>query len=339
MSRHDPFAYTPQHRRLMLSFFYPTTPFSPSIHSFAPYLACSRLSSDFDEIDHFPSGTTARYQPQAYLHAPVDNSGPALPILLFSTGLGVMRQHYTITLQNLASEGYFCVSIGHTYDTAIYFPSTGGNGEGELVWQIGSIGEDPELSTRVRAEDAIFALSQLADNANFRSKIQGLGKETLDFARVGMFGHSMGGAAALEAMRMDDRIKGGVNIDGAFRESQISDTETDRPFLVISAPREEEDRDGSLGKMWSHLKGWRAALEIEGALHMSFLDCAACYQMLGVLDIVDPKRKTWGTIEPLRIMIVQTVLLKRFFDFALKGGDDDIFRKQDEAFPEIKFCF
>jgi hypothetical protein len=212
-SRLDPFGFIPHYRRIMLSFFYPTT--HSEGHPFASYLPSARLASDFDEIDHYPYGTTARLQPQAHSRAPVHNSGPSLPVILYSTGFGVLREHYTIMLQNLASEGYFCVSIGHTYDMAIQFP------DGEIVWQIGHAGEDPELSTRVRAQDAIFSLSQLADVA-FCEQIPGLRPETLDLSLVGIFGHSIGGAAALEAMGMGGRIKGGVNIDGGFHEKQIT---------------------------------------------------------------------------------------------------------------------
>jgi dienelactone hydrolase len=328
-SRLDAFAFIPHHRRLMLSFFYPTT--STDNHPFAAYSPCTRLSSDFDEIDHYPYGTTARYQPQAYSRAPVLTSGPPLPVLLFSTGFGVLREHYTIMLQNLASESYFCVSIGHTYDTAIHFPN------GEIVWQIGRMDEGPELSMRVRAQDAIFVLSQLADGA-FCDGVPGLGSQTLDLSRVGMLGHSLGGAAALDAMGMDGRIKGGVNLDGAFHGDQMT-VGTERPFLVISAPKDKGEEDTTLAKTWEHLRGWKAALEIEGTVHMSFADCGACYKLLDVLDIVDPKRKLWGSIDPLRMVVVQSTILKAFFDFVLKEGSDHIFKSADQAFPEIKLCF
>jgi hypothetical protein len=234
-------------------------------------------------------------------------------------------------LQNLASEGYFCVSIGHTYDTVIQFP------DGETVWQIMRAGEDPELVTRLRAEDAIFSLSQLADVA-FLKQIPGLGPETLDLNRVGIFGHSIGGAAALEAIGMDRRINGGVNLDGAFQGKQIT-VGTERPFLVISAPKDKGDEDETLVKTWEHLTGWKAALEIEGAVHMSFTDCGTYYKLLDVLDIVDPKRKHLGAIDPLRMMVVQSTYLKAFFDFLLKDGSDDMFRSLNQAFPEVKICF
>ncbi len=153
-----------------------------------------------------------------------------------------------------------------------------------------------------------------------------------------MLGHSLGGAAALDAMTMDARISGGVNLDGSFQGKQIS-IGADRPFLVISAPREEGDGDTTLVQTWEHLGGWKTALEIEGAVHMSFTDCSTCYKLLGVLDMLDPKRKLGGTIDPLRMMVVLSRYLKAFFDFVLRDGSDQIFKSQDEEYPEAKFCF
>lgn len=321
-SRPDPYAPTPQNRRLMLSFFYPT---SDDDHPFAAYYSSSNIAADCDKYDHLPYGTTARYQPQAYDHAQV-KSGP-LPVILFSPGFGVYRESYTIVLENLASEGYFCVSIGHTYDTTTHFP------DGEIVWQIGWSGMEPELAVRVRAQDAVFALGQL-ENATFMAQIHGFGHRTLDVSRVGMFGHSIGGAATLEAMGLDARIVGGVNLDGAFQGNQMT-VGTDRPFLVISAPKEATDKDPSFAKTWPHLTGWKAALEISGAVHMSFADYGTCYKLLGVLDAMDPNKKQFGTVDPLRMMVVQSIYLKAFFDFVLREGSDHVFRCPDQAFPEV----
>lgn len=322
-SRLDPYAPTSQNRRLMLSFFYPT---SDDNHPFAAYFSSAKMAADCDESDHLPYGTTARYQPQAYDHAQVE-AGP-LPVILFSPGFGVCRESYTIALENLASEGYFCVSIGHTYDTEVDFP------DGEIVFQIGWVDTDIDLVTRVRAQDAVFALEQLA-NAAFVGQIPGLEQGTLNFARVGMLGHSIGGAAALEAMELDARVVGGVNLDGAFHGNQMT-IGTDRPFLIFNLSDEEDtDRESSFAKTWPYLTGWKAELEIDGAVHMSFCDDATSYKLLGVLDAIDPNKKRFGTIDPLRMMVVQSTYLKAFFDFVLRGGSDHIFRCPDPAFPEM----
>jgi len=59
-------------------------------------------------------------------------------------------------------------------------------------------------------------------------------KRGLDTDSVAMFGHSMGGASSLATMEIDGRVKGGINMDGAFEGPEI-DEGTDRPFLVFGA--------------------------------------------------------------------------------------------------------
>jgi hypothetical protein len=324
-SRIDPFGPVPHHRRLMLSFFYPTT---DDQHPFAPYFSSPKLAARYDETDHVPCGTTARYQPQVYDQASVLATGP-LPVLLFSTGGGVTRENYTVMLGDLASQGYFCVSIGQTYETDIHFP------DGEIVWRNGWADIYSEEGVRVRAEDAIFALRQLADGA-FVGRIPGLGPQTLETDRVGMFGHSMGGIAALEAMRLDPRIAGGVNLDGMFRDNQVT-VGTDRPFLLITGKPDEDNPEyrSAITKIWPNLKGWKTELQLVSARHMSFCDFATRYKLLDLLNGIDPKKESFGTIDPSRMLVLQSAYLAAFFDFVLKKGSDDIFGSPDPRFPEV----
>src|SRR5204862_4520276 len=91
----------------------------------------------------------------------------------------------------------------------------------------------------------------------------------------------------------------------------------------------------AVAKTWPHLTGWKMELKISGATHMSFCDDAACYKLVGALSALDRKQKRFGTIDPLRMMAVQSKYLKAFFDFVLKGGSDDIFRSPDPEFPEV----
>jgi len=193
---------------------------------------------------------------------------------------------------------------------------------GEMVWHIPWVGTDPELVTHVRAQDTVFLLEQLVDPTVLR-QIPGLGNRGLDTSHVGMFGHSIGGAATLEAMGLDSQIVGGVNLDGTFQGKQML-LGMDRPFLLICAPAEVFESSpaaSSFGKTWPHLTGWKAALKIASATHMSFADYATFFKLPGVWDIVDPNKKMYGTID-LRMQTVQMAYLKAFFDFMLKEGSD-----------------
>ena len=74
----------------------------------------------------------------------------------------------------------------------------------------------------VRIADTRFVLDELASlasgrnpDAEHRPLPSGL-STALDLAKVGMFGHSLGGATAAKAMAADARISAGINLDGSM---------------------------------------------------------------------------------------------------------------------------
>ena len=117
-SRQEPYVTTPQHRAIMVSLFYPT---SDTNRTHATYLPPD-VAKIADEAFHFPSGFLESIQPQSYLNARLKEI-PDIPIILFSPGLGAVREEYTILLEGLASYGYLVIAMDHTYDgSLVEFP-------------------------------------------------------------------------------------------------------------------------------------------------------------------------------------------------------------------------
>src|SRR5207237_2264844 len=80
------------------------------------------------------------------------------------------------------------------------------------------------------ARDVDFALDRLARlNASGAS---GRFTRRLDLKRVGVFGHSLGGATALQFCHEDARCTAGIDIDGAPIGSVIQEG-VDRPFMFV----------------------------------------------------------------------------------------------------------
>ena len=103
---------------------------------------------------------------------------------------------YTGLTEDLASHGYVVVAIDHPHDAAIVqFP------DGHVV--IPSSQMDITRALEVRVADTVFLLNELA-----RLTRSGAFAGRLDLSRVGMFGHSLGGAAAASTMLVDRRIRG-----------------------------------------------------------------------------------------------------------------------------------
>src|SRR5262249_17236231 len=66
-----------------------------------------------------------------------------------------------------------------------------------------------------------------------RNDPEGLLTEKIDTARVGVFGHSFGGAVAAEVSIADDRFKAGINFDGLlFARAKAEGVS--KPFLFCN---------------------------------------------------------------------------------------------------------
>ncbi len=89
-----------------------------------------------------------------------------------------------------------------------------------------------------------------------------------------MFGHSLGGATAAEAMGEDPRIAAGVDLDGTLLGAVV-DTGLDRPFLLFGSAQQDSSQgrtDPSWHQFWTHLRGWRQKIVLVNGGHLSFTD-------------------------------------------------------------------
>ena len=194
------------------------------------------------------------------------------PVLLFSPGLSVARQSYTALCVELASRGYVVVAMSHPYDSPASQLLDGdvvtmgdASGAGAKEDQIG-----------LRATDSSFVLDQLHELA--RSDPESPLVDHLDLSRVGIFGHSFGGATAVQVIENDQRFAAGLNIDGSLFRDAIP--ELDRPFLWLQSG----GQSGSLSDRDALLDGLGAGgvlVKIEGSVHMSFSDYSAYFSPLG----------------------------------------------------------
>ncbi len=169
------------------------------------------------------------------------------PLVVFSHGaFGVIDSNYS-TCTELASHGYVVASIGHTYH-AMFVTDTDGNttyASTEFLKQVsaaGSEADDPESEKeryeysrawmQVRTADENFVLDQILSLAagsrkeNMPGEMTGTGAEgagedvnpwrLIDTDRIGLFGHSMGGAASVQLGRERDDIDAVIDLEGTM---------------------------------------------------------------------------------------------------------------------------
>jgi Platelet-activating factor acetylhydrolase, isoform II len=196
----------------------------------------------------------------------------------------------------------------------------------------------------VRIEDARFVLDELTSlasgtnpDAEHRPLPSGL-STALDLTKVGMFGHSLGGATAAKAMAADARISAGINLDGSMflanpalhqninkLGAELAIRLGDRAFMTMTHQGHDTHSDPSLAGFWSHQRGWRLFLTMRSAQHYSYTDLEQFLGQLLTARILSHQitrarvSEAIGTIQPTRAVAAERAFIAAFFDLQLRG--------------------
>lgn len=284
------------------------------------------------------------------------------PVVLYSPGMYNERTLDTGAVVELASRGYVVVTVDPTHEAhAVEFP------DGRVVEASSEIGGIEPVAERnkavleVRVADVRFVLDRLealarGDNpdAGRRRLPGGLGA-ALDMARVGMFGHSLGGMTTAEAMRLDRRIRAGANLDGPLGYDwadpdlllPVAHSGLDRPFLLMGAwldttserlPHTHE-HSPSWRALWQNSTGWKRDLWTRAAEHNSFTDYETVLPALAErLTLPEGLRKQMiGTVDPARFSASRRAYLTAFFDRQLRGLHRPLLDGPSPRHPDVRF--
>lgn len=333
-SRPNPFAgdtETPGPRSFMIQLFYPAK--HANQYPLAPYMPPA-TAAYHEVMFGLPNGTMSLIQTNSHQAAPIKLRHKT-ELILFSTGYGVSRQAYTTFAEDLASHGYLVAMIDHPYDAPIVeFP------DGSLILADPAADlSDPELLAKlrgVRVDDALFALQLL--HHNLTSCIPGV-RSRLQIHDTGMFGHSMGGAAAAETMWHDSRVTGGINLDGQMG-GDVLGSDLARPFVLMSTPDHNRTNDATWAAFWEHQSGWKKALVLADSKHLSYSDfpvLAEAFSGAGSAFTPEELAAMFGSINAQRANLLQRAYILGFFQFALRGAEDSFFDGPAARYPEISF--
>ncbi|MFT4217912.1 MAG: hypothetical protein QM619_12125 [Micropruina sp.] len=228
------------------------------------------------------------------MDAPVAAGGP-FPVVTFSPGLGGVRTQNTAWAEELASRGYVVAALDHLYDSAAVVLRDGQTN----TTQVGATGDQAEDRrgavewTAIRAADLSFALSELS---RLDRDAAGMFHGKLDVRRAAVAGHSLGGAAALQALRQDSRFLAAIDLDGFPHDP--APRRLARPMLALTHPLQPGESPDYLPRLTSVLKlsdvgGYH--LEVPGTVHLSFTDAPLFLPPLPSLI------GSLGRTEPIRI--------------------------------------
>ncbi|MEU9420666.1 dienelactone hydrolase family protein [Streptomyces sp. NPDC048272] len=215
--------------------------------------------------------------PRARTHsvfdAPVAGGGERFPVVLFSPGSGGVRTQNTAWAEELAGHGYVVAALDHPYDSAAVVLADGRTIQTKIA-STGDRDEDDKLAvdwTAVRAADLRFVLSRL-DHLD-RGELTGPLTGRLDTGRVAVTGHSMGGAAALQAARQDPRFDAVIDLDG-YPHGPTTPA-LHQPTLALTQAVTPATDPRYIPRLTEALKLSTATsyrLTIPGAGHLTFMD-------------------------------------------------------------------
>jgi predicted dienelactone hydrolase len=324
-SRTDPWVPEADGRELMVSVHYPAARHAAGRP--APYSTVEEARLLVRGIGIEPA-VPARQLARTGTHSRV-GARPATgsrPLILLSPGFGVSRYTLTHLAEDLASRGYVVASVDHAYESYGIAVPGGRMLTCVACTAVAEQGADPRRVTSARAADMAFVLDRLTGR-HPAWRHAGL----IDRTRVGMAGHSIGGASAATAMAADPRIDAGINMDGAFWDEFPTGGLRGRPFMMLGT----DDRvhrpggtDTTWDRTWHTLDGWKRWVTVEGAEHFTFSDSPVVQHHFG---LPQPPLPADRAVDLTRTYVAA------FFDQHLRGIPRPVLDGPSPTHPEMNF--
>lgn len=274
--------------------------------------------------------------------APISTSQQNYPVLIFSHGAFGMRMSNASTFRELASHGYIVASIDHTYHS---FYTAFSEGKSIIVNNdflneaigatVGDLSPEKEFQVShdwldLRTADIELVIDSLKSGELGTSS--NLLKGHMDMTKIGLFGHSLGGAAAAQGSRERNDISAAIVIDGTMigditgldgDNKPIITTESFKQPLMLmynSSFKDQEAKETSyLPNINAFNNGTEAAysLCIKDSGHLNFTDLPRISPFLA-------KKLGVGTVDSFEgIKIVNDYSLA-FFDKHIKGQSSSL---------------
>jgi dienelactone hydrolase len=336
----------PRHTELLAWIWYPAVPTQPS-QATSDYIPPSWLSAVEHQrgtlLTYFLTRDLSRVRTHSMSDAKISDQQPSYPVIVMRAGLSGLVTGYTSLAEDLASHGYVVVGFDAPYrSSVVVFP------DGRVIERAPQNNLDaldgPEQEQRALelvqawSADIGFALDQLERLNESDPSGKFLGR--LDLKRVGVFGHSLGGATTLEFCHDDGRCKAGIDVDGAPLGNVIAEGVT-QPFMFLLSDHSRE-RETETGPIKANIRSIydrqpgdrRLEIVIRGASHYMFSDDGAMLKSPVLMRVL----RTFGLvrIDGGRQIAVAAHYIVMFFDVYLKGAPASELQSQS-GYPEVEY--
>lgn len=274
--------------------------------------------------------------------ADVSNAQLSYPVVIMRAGLGALTTDYTTLAEDLASHGYIVVGFDAPYRTVVFVTH-----DSRVI--VRPLAANPETMPPSQARGFVEKLLPMwVDDANFVvSQLQRLnagdpsGRFTgrLDMHRLGMFGHSFGGAQSLQFCHEFAACRACIDIDGIPLGSVVQSGLTQPTMIMLSDhSRDASDPEAAriradLQSVYDSLPNGRLFITIRGANHFSFTD-----QMLTKNPALIAIMRRAGIVRlgSRRALAITAQYVHTFFDVYLRAAPPALLDNLASQYPEVE---
>ena len=239
------------------------------------------------------------------------------PIIIYSHGHRSLKIANTFQAEELASRGFFVIALDHTYDAAITVLENN-----DIIFPKSKLpsndkeASDPNMISRVekqldiRSKDISFLLDKLFEKFLTDDKYAGI----IDTSKVGIFGHSFGGATSIQSAYLDNRIDAVFGLDAYFLplSKRLIKEDLNKPFAHLGQTDwGKSDNYSVMKEFCSNNSGLSVHFAAEGSKHNDFTDFSQFTRLT--------KKYGSGKISPKKIRMIMNNLLFDFYNYHLNG--------------------
>lgn len=203
-------------RELPVTVYYPATPQKGDQRS---TFASKAVGEGIAAKNGFPAVILDTIHPNSFVDArPTANE--TFPVLLFSGGLYGQFPFYGSLLEAVASEGYIIVCVEHPYSEVFTETSDGRlipySDAGTAYFDIETDNSKLEAYSEALADVWTADMLFIYDNLGALNATHKILAGTMNLEKTGIFGHSFGGAAAVQCLQEREELIAGINMDGSL---------------------------------------------------------------------------------------------------------------------------
>ncbi len=347
-SRREIYSGKDEPRKLMMQVWYPAqlpaldakpAAWMPEAKLIAPEIA------EYIDLPRFFLDHLVYAKSSAYENLPPMRENGPYPTLVFVHGWNGFRQQATFLMQELASQGYIVASLDLPYGARmVVFPDPAGErGASGSVAPNNPAALPPSSSLPQDEYEAVarklvdqwsadigYTLDILKTmNTDPAEPLNSL----LDMDKVGIFGHSTGGGAAIQFCGTDSRCKAGLTYDAFMRpvSLEVLENGAPQPFLYLFSELWPFERNTFLfDGYYSRVPASNRVITILGADHYDFTDLPA-------LSPLAPQLELKGPIPAAQVQKILVDFTLAFFNLALKEMPTPLLDGPSPEYPEVRF--